>query len=87
MKIAGVEFDGKVNVTSVLAVAMAFSAMIGGWYKFDARVTSNEKSISYLEEARQKDEEYRQKLTDTLNQLNYTVGQLRQRLDDDDKKR
>jgi hypothetical protein len=86
MKIAGVEFDGKVNLTSVIAVVMAFTAMVGGWYKFDARVTATEKSITYLQEARQKDQEDRDKLQDTLNSINYVVGQLKQRLDDDDKK-
>lgn len=81
-KIAGVEVETKVSLTGVIAMFMALAALFGGWYKFDYR-------ISALEQDHEMEMQIHSKLNDTLNEqnstmqnLNTTVMQLKQRLDD-----
>jgi len=85
--LGGLEFDHKVSVTSILAIVMAFVGVVGGWYTFDARVKRTEDSIQYLEEARKEDAAVRQKVQQSLEDLNIMVGKLEQRLEDDDNRK
>lgn len=81
-KIGGFEIDTKISATGVLALTMAFVAMVGGWYKFDYRISNLETQNAQLQEDHQEEMSMHEKLNATLNDLNYTVGQLEQRLDD-----
>lgn len=84
MKIGGLEFDGKISVTSALAAIMAFTGAVGAWYSMGARVKATEDSITYLKEARQKDETAREQIKQALSDVNVTVGKIEQRLEDYD---
>ena len=81
-KIGPLELDTKVLLTGVVTLAMGFTAMVGGWYKFDARVTDTEKRIEELREDQRRQVDVQARLVDTLNKLNNSVGRLEQRLDD-----
>lgn len=82
MKIAGFEIETKISATGALAVIMAFVAMVGGWYKFDYRITNLETQNAQLEKYHQDELDMQGRLNQTLTSLNFTVGQLQQRLDD-----
>ena len=81
-KIGGIEVETKVSLTGLIALIMALTAMVGGWYKFDARITDTEKRIEELREDQRKQLDVQSRLDDTLNKLNNSVARLEQRLDD-----
>ena len=86
-RFGGVYVERKVSLTGLLAILMAFTAMVGGWYRFDSRQTQDEISISYLQKNQEKDGDSRESLKQAINDLNTTIGKITQRLDDEDNQR
>jgi hypothetical protein len=71
-----------ISVTGLLTIVMAFTAMVGGWYKFDYRQEAAEARIETLEQSRSAESEQRAKLIDTLNRTNSVLGAVVQALED-----
>ena len=84
MKIGPVEFDSNISLTSVLTLAMALAAMVGGWYKFDYRVATVENNEVLLQEEHRVDVAAINDLRGTLGSLNVTLARMEQRLEDED---
>lgn len=82
MNIGPLEIETKLSATGALAVALAFTALVGGWYRFDYRIAAlendHQEDVAYHE----KELEFHQKLNDTLGTLNVTVGKLEQEVSD-----
>lgn len=74
--------DPKVNITGVLAMAMALSAMVGGWYKFSYRLDANEHAITMISDEERQHTANEQRINDTLNRTNSLMSQVMQALDD-----
>lgn len=81
-KIAGVEVETKLSLTGTLAFAAALIAMIGGWYKFDYRITSVETDVKTVEQVQTQQEQDNKHIADTLERTNRLLGQMEQALDD-----
>jgi len=84
-----VEVERKISLTGVVTATMAFvtmltgfAAMIGGWYTFSNRISNTEVAVVELKQERQQDREQMDKVNDTLNRLNITIGSFRQALVD-----
>jgi hypothetical protein len=86
-------FDSRISIANIFAVVLAFVAMVGGWYKFDFRVSATEQEIASVQRAIQKhDDDLQktldthdandQKLADTLERTNQVMGAVIQALDD-----
>jgi hypothetical protein len=84
MKIGPVEFEPRVSLTSVLTLAMALIAMVGGWYKFDYRISVVEGAQQELQDDHKSDVAAINDLRETLSRLNVTLGRMEQRLEDED---
>jgi HAMP domain-containing protein len=81
-KIGGIEVETKVSLTGLLAVLLAFVALVGAWNRFDARVAAAEQRMQELEQNQAKLVETQEKMTDSIETLNNTLGRLIQRMDD-----
>jgi hypothetical protein len=71
-----------VSVSGVLAVGMAFVAMVGGWYNFSFRQAATEKRTEVLEQEHEADLVVQEKLTRALDRTNDVLEGVLQALDD-----
>jgi hypothetical protein len=71
-----------VSASGVLAVTMAFIAMVGGWYNFSFRQAATEKRTEALEQEHEADLVVQEKLTRALDRTNDVLEGVLQALDD-----
>ena len=71
-----------VSASGVFAVAMAFIAMVGGWYNFSFRQAATEKRTEALEQEHEADLVVQEKLTRALDRTNDVLEGVLQALDD-----
>ena len=71
-----------VSLTGILAMMMAFAAMVGGWYKFDYRQLASEQRLEVLEREHSEEVEVNARLNDTLVRTNVALAGISQALED-----
>ena len=81
-RIGPFSMDTKVSITGVIAMAMALTAMVGGWYKFDYRLDASERALATMMDEEKQHTANEQRINDTLNRTNSLMGQVMQALDD-----
>jgi hypothetical protein len=81
-RIGPFQIDAKVSVSGVFAILMAFVAMVGGWYKFDYRVSAVEARETNIETQEESDKQLHERLGYTLDRLDRTISGVVQALDD-----
>ena len=74
----------RVSLSGFLAVTLAGIAVIGGWYKFDYRISTQEQVTVELLKRDQAHSEAEARIADTLNKTNNVLGRITQALDDKD---
>jgi len=74
--------DHHISVTGLLALVMAFVAMVGGWYKFDYRVTKTENAIELLESEHREEMAMRWEDANSRTDTNVLLGKIVQALED-----
>lgn len=63
-------------------MVLAFTGMVGGWYKFDYRQLASEQRLAVLEREHSEEAEVNARLNDTLARTNVALAGITQALED-----
>ena len=81
-RIGPFKLDTNISLTGLIGATMAFTALVGGWYTFSNRIGNTETAIMELKQQHDVDIIQRDRLNDTLNRLDNTLGVIEQALED-----